>query len=72
MTPPKVVVRAVENVLDYLRMAGLNRFIRSKEEVNKDAILAEPEAVADIKGISISQREEFIVVPFETALESVS
>ncbi len=72
MTPPKVFIRAIENVLDYLRMAGLNRFIRVKEEVNKDAILAEPEVVANIKGISITQREEFIVIPFETALESVS
>jgi phage host-nuclease inhibitor protein Gam len=72
MTPPKVVIRAMENVLDYLRMAGLNRLIRVKEEVNKDAILAEPETVANIKGISITQREEFIVIPFETALESVS
>ena len=50
----------------------LNRLIRVKEEVNKDAILAEPETVANIKGISITQREEFIVIPFETALESVS
>lgn len=72
MTPPKVVVRAVENVLDYLRQAGLDRFIRSKDEVNKEAVLAEPEAVAHIKGISFSQKEEFIVLPFETELEEVA
>jgi len=72
MTPPKVVIRAIENVLDYLRMAGLDRLIRTREEVNKEAILTEPETVANIKGISITQREEFIVIPFETALESVS
>lgn len=72
MTPPKVVVRAVENVLDYLRQAGLDRFIRQKEEINKEAVLAEPEAVAHIKGITFSQKEEFIVLPFETELEEVA
>lgn len=72
MTPPKVVIRGVDVVLDALRAAGLSRFIRAKEEVNKDAILAEPEAVAEIKGISMTQGEEFIVIPFETQLESVS
>ncbi len=72
MTPPKVVIRAVDVVLDYLRQAGLDRFIRLKEEVNKEAILAEPEVVAHIKGISITQKEEFIVLPFETALEEVA
>ena len=46
----------MENVLGYLRMVSLNRLIRVKEEVNKDAILAEPETVANIKGISITQR----------------
>ena len=72
MTPPKVVIRAVDVVLDYLKQAALDRFIRLKEEVNKEAILAEPEAVAHIKGITVTQKEEFIVIPFETELEEVA
>lgn len=71
LTPPKVVIRAVENVISYLRQAGLDRFVRIKEEPNKEAILAEPDAVAHIKGISISQREEFVIRPFETELEEI-
>lgn len=72
MTPPKVMIRAAENVLDYLKQAGLHRFIRFKEEPNKEAILAELEAVAHVKGIAISQREEFVITPFETKLEEVA
>jgi phage host-nuclease inhibitor protein Gam len=72
MTPPKVTIRAVENVLEYLKQQGLGRFIRIKEEPNKEAMLAEPEAVAHIKGVSISQKEEFIVQPFETELEEIA
>lgn len=72
LTPPKVTVRVIENVLETLKQLGLTRFIRVKEEVNKEAVLAEPEAVAPIKGIVISQKEEFIVQPFETELEEVA
>lgn len=72
MTPPKVVIRAVENVLEYLRNAGLHHLIRQKEEPNKEAILAEPDAVAGIKGITISQKEDFVIRPFETELEEIA
>jgi phage host-nuclease inhibitor protein Gam len=72
MTPPKVVIRAVENVLEYLRSAGLHHLIRQKEEPNKEAILAEPDAVAGIKGITISQKEDFVIRPFETELEEIA
>lgn len=71
LTPPKVVIRAAENVLEYLKKASLHHLIRVKEEPNKEAILAEPESVMGIKGINISQREEFVIRPFETELEEV-
>ena len=71
MTPPKVVIRGAEAVLEILKSSNLSRFIRIKEEANKDAMLNEPEAVKNIPGISMTQREEFIVIPFETSLESV-
>lgn len=69
--PPSVSVRALDNVLEALKRLKLQRFIRTKEEVNKEAILAEPAAVTHIKGITITQKEDFVIVPFETELEEV-
>jgi phage host-nuclease inhibitor protein Gam len=69
--PPSVSVRAVDTVLEALKRLHLTRFIRTKEEVNKEAILTEPEAVSHIKGITINQKEDFVIVPFETELEEV-
>lgn len=68
LRPPSVRVTGQEAVLDFLRKLGLGRFIRQKEEVNKEAILNEPEAVAHVPGIGISQGEDFVVVPFEVEL----
>lgn len=72
MRPPSVACRALDNVLAALKQLGLSRFIRTKEELNKEAILAEPEAVQHIKGLSITQKEDFVIVPFETELEEVA
>ena len=72
LTPPKVVVRAIDAVVIALKQAGLERLIRVKEEPNKEAILTEPEAVAGIKGITITQKEDFVIVPFETELEEIA
>ncbi len=69
--PPSVSVRGVADVLVALERLKLTRFIRTKKEVNKDAILTEPEAVTHIKGITISQKEDFVILPFETELEEV-
>ncbi|MDP2808668.1 MAG: host-nuclease inhibitor Gam family protein [Rhodocyclaceae bacterium] len=66
--PPRCVVRGAEAVLDTLRRLGLSRFIRSKDEINKDAILNEPEAVRGVAGIGIEQGEDFVIKPFEAPL----
>ncbi|MBF0165980.1 MAG: host-nuclease inhibitor Gam family protein [Magnetococcales bacterium] len=71
MRPPKVSLRAVEMLITILLERGLGRFIRTKQEVNKEAILAEPEAVAGVPGIKIEQGEDFVIEPFETKLEEV-
>lgn len=68
LNPPSVRITGAEAVLDALRRLDLRRFIREKAEVNKEAILNEPEAVAMVPGISISQREDFAVIPFEAEL----
>ncbi len=72
MRPPSVAVRGAVAVLEALKRLGLGRFIRTKEEVDKTAILADPAAVQDIKGLSISQGEDFVIVPFATELEEVA
>lgn len=71
LRPPSVRVTGSEAVLDVLRRLGLGRFIRTKDEINKDAILNEPEAVSHVPGIAISQGEDFVVVPFEAELAEV-
>lgn len=69
--PPRVSVRGEGIVIEALKRLGLDRFIRRKEEIDKQAILAEPAAVQDIKGLSISQGEDFVIKPFETEIEEV-
>ena len=69
--PPSVTVRGLESVLDTLARMGMSRFIRTKSEVNKEAILNDPEAVRGIAGLTVvSGVEDFIVVPFEQAKEA--
>ncbi|MGX2038773.1 host-nuclease inhibitor Gam family protein [Methylocaldum sp. MU1018] len=64
--PPSVTIRGVDAVLETLERLGLSRFIRTKREPNKEAMLNEPEAVKGVAGISIVQGvEDFIVTPFE-------
>ena len=64
--PPSVTVRNVEGVLDTLRRMGLAQFIRVKEEINKEAVLAEPDAARGIAGLTVTKGvEDFVVTPFE-------
>ena len=64
--PPSVRVTGAESVIETLRRLGLSQFVRTKEEVNKEAILNEPEGVKGVAGISIvSGVEDFVITPFE-------
>ncbi|EAT7029847.1 host-nuclease inhibitor protein Gam [Salmonella enterica] len=64
--PPSCTVRKPDVVLEALHNLGLTRFIRTKEEVNKEAILADPKAVTGIAGITVQTGiEDFSVMPFE-------
>ena len=71
MPPPRVVLKSVKAALDALFPRKLDKFIRVIQEVDKDAILAKPEAIAGIPEIRIEQKEEFMVIPFETKLDEV-
>ena len=65
--PPSVGVRAAETVIETLKKLGLGRFVRTKEEVNKEAILSEPEEARGIAGLTIvSGVEDFFVVPYDS------
>ncbi|EBH2658015.1 host-nuclease inhibitor protein Gam [Salmonella enterica] len=68
--PDSVSIKGAELVLEALKKLKLDRFIRRKEEINKDAILADKKAVENIKGISIvSGKEVFSITPFEQEIE---
>lgn len=71
MTPPKVIIKGAEVALAALKRLGLGQYIRTKEEISKEAILADENFAATVPGISITQAEEFVIVPFETTLEEV-
>lgn len=64
--PPSVAIRGADSVIDALKTHGLIRFIRTKEEINKEAMLNEPELAATIAGVTIKTGvEDFVITPFE-------
>lgn len=64
--PPSVRVTGVDAVLAYLKAQELLEFVRTKEEVNKEAMLNEPEKARNVPGIAIiSGVEDFTITPFE-------
>lgn len=75
INPPKVSVSGVDAVLALMEgNEVLQRFVRIKKEVNKDAILNEPDLFADgaVPGIKLVQGQEFFVVePHDQELAGV-
>lgn len=70
--PPRVTLRdKVATVIARIRALGLaDRFLRVTEEIDKEALRADPEAARAIDGVRIgSAGEDFIVRPFEADLE---
>jgi phage host-nuclease inhibitor protein Gam len=65
--PPSVAVRSVDAVIETLKRLGLNRFLRpKKDEINKEAILNEPDEVRGVAGLKIiTGVEDFVITPFE-------
>lgn len=67
--PASVSLRKIEEIIARLKAVGLQRFLRVKEEVNKEAMLAEPDVARTVPGVSIgSEGEDFIVEPFAAEL----
>lgn len=60
---PAITLKNTEQVLANLKTLKLTRFIRLKEEINKEALLEEAAIAATIEGVSISRSESFVVKP---------
>ncbi len=69
--PPRVTLRGpVEAIIDACRTLGFGRFVRTKEEISREAMLAEPEVARSIPGVSIgTEGEAFIAEPFAVELQ---
>lgn len=64
--PPSCRITGAESVIETLQRLGLNEFVREKLEINKEAILNEPDKVKGVAGISIvTGVEDFVITPFE-------
>jgi phage host-nuclease inhibitor protein Gam len=64
--PPSVGVRGADAVIEMLKRLGLHKFLRTKEEINKEAILNEPDEARGVAGLSIvTGVEDFVITPFE-------
>lgn len=56
--PPKVSLRGIPSIIEYLKLNALARFVRTKEEVDKDAMLKEPEIAGQVPGVKIGSEGE--------------
>lgn len=66
LKPASVTIRGLETVLEACRKVGFLEFIRTKEEANKEAMLADPDRARLINGVTISSEgEQFEIVPAE-------
>jgi len=70
-TPPSVRIRNVKEAIKTLRERGFGWLIKREvvEKIDKEAILRDAQLVESVPGISITQREEFVVKPSSTGLE---
>lgn len=62
-TPPSVQITGAEAVLQRIKELGLLQFIRTKEEINKEAMLEDPSRARTIAGVQIGKREKFAITP---------
>ncbi len=67
--PPKVTIRGADDVLAAIKTLGLP-FVRTKEEIDREAMLKAPEKARLVPGVTIgSEGETFAVEPFEAEIE---
>ncbi|HVY34853.1 MAG TPA: host-nuclease inhibitor Gam family protein [Caulobacteraceae bacterium] len=69
LRPPAVSVRGVEAIVSYLHSQGLVQFLRTKFEIDKEAMLKAPLQACLVPGVTIgSEGEDFVIEPFEAEL----
>lgn len=69
--PASVRITSPDVVTNLLISMGLEKFLRRKVEIDRDALKASPAEARKVPGISVgSAGEEFIVTPATTALAS--
>ena len=69
LAPPRVTVRGIEAAIAAIKTLGLP-FLRVKEEIDKEAMLREPDKARLVPGVAIgSEGESFAVEPFEAEIE---
>lgn len=64
LTPPSVALKVSDaEMLDTLKERGLDCYIRIKEELDRQALIADRDMLPRLKGLSFVQKEEFFVKP---------
>lgn len=62
--PPSVALSNVKDLVAELLVRGETRFLRTKHEVDKEALLAQPDAARGLPGVTIRTGiEDFVVTP---------
>ncbi|MDH0907419.1 host-nuclease inhibitor Gam family protein [Rhizobium pusense] len=70
--PASVSIRGAEAVMEALKSLGLKAFIREKEEINKEAMLNDPDKARTVAGVTIkSEGEVFAIEPLELEISTV-
>lgn len=73
LTPAKVSIRNVEDVIARIKTLGVLAFLRTKDEIDKEAMLREPDKARLIAGVSIgAEGERFYVEPFEAEIQGAA
>ena len=67
MRPAKVNLRGVDAIIEKLQASKpLKMFLRTKIEIDKEAILKQPDTASKVPGISVQTGiEDFVIEPFE-------
>lgn len=67
--PPKVTLRGVDNILAWLIKNKKADFLRTKVEIDKEAMLKDVASAKAVPGVSIgSEGEDFVIEPHEAQL----
>lgn len=70
LRPQSVTLRKVEDIIVRIRALGFaRRFLRTKVEIDKEAMLRDPARARQVAGVTIgTEGEDFICEPFEVEL----